>query len=247
MKTAAQAAAPGRWCNEVAKKQGKQWSGMTSVGRVVLVLFLLFAFFSFLAQGIVSNAQGNGFRAACQTNLKQLGLAMEQYTQDSDSQLPPVVDRTGKRTWREALYPYVEAVGVYHCPNDVYTEQNGYSPQSLPRSYAANHTGWDKAVDKGRVITLVDVRGDDGSEWDMTSPFYARSSARELYLHKPTNPLFLKRPSATLNVLFADGHVKRVAPVDTLEPINLWTRHNAPFTGPDLMNAQAILKQAENE
>lgn len=244
---AAQAAALPLSCSHMAKKQSKQWNGMTSIGRAVLVLVLLFAGFSFLAQGAIVNAQGNAFRAACQSNMRQLGLAMEQYAQDSDSRLPPIVDRADRRTWRETLYPYVKSGGVYRCPNDVDTEQLGDLPQSLPHSYAANQTGWDKAINKSCVIMLVDVRGDAGPEWDMTSPVYAQSSDWKLYLHRPSNPLFFRHPSETLNVLLADGHVKRVAPTDTLGPINLWTRDSAPFVGQDLTNAQAILKRAEEE
>jgi hypothetical protein len=35
--------------------------------------------------------------------------------------------------------------------------------------------------------------------------------------------------------------------MSTLTPINLWTHDNAPFSGQDLQNAQAILKHAEQE
>ena len=229
----------------MAKKQQKQWNGITSVGRIVLVLVLLFFFLSFTAQSIIGNAQGNAFRAACQSNMKQLGLAMEQYTQDSDSHLPPIVKPKFKRTWRETLYPYVKSVSIYRCPVGDYTTQIDDTPQSLPRSYAANHTGWDSAVSKDRVITLLDVRGDDGPEWDMTSPFYAQFAWR-LYLHRPPHPFFT-HPAGKLNVLFADGHVMRVAPMETLAPVNLWTRDNAPFAGKELANAQAILERAENK
>ena len=246
MKTAAQEALPALLC-KMAKKQNKQWNGMISVGRVLLVLGLLFISFCFFAQGMVANAQGNAFRAACQSNMKQLGLALDQYAQDSDGRLPPLVERSGTQTWRETLYPYVKFVGVYRCPNDVYAAQFADTPSGLPHSYAASRTGWDDAISKSRVIALVDVRGDDGPVWDMTNPFYAASAARKLYLHKPANSLLLKHSSATLNVLFADGHVKRLAPMDTLSPTNLWTRDNAPFAGQNLTNAQAILTHTENE
>lgn len=64
--------------------------------------------------------------------------------------------------------------------------------------------------------------------------------------NKPRH-LFYEHPIGTLNCLFTDGHVKALKPMATLTPVNLWTRDNAPFTGQDLSNAQAILKHAEDE
>jgi prepilin-type processing-associated H-X9-DG protein len=204
--------------------------------------------------------------ASCQSNIAQLALALVQYSQDSDNTLPSATTADG-HGWREAIYPYVQSPGVYRCPDD---KRNGSqdSPGNLPKSYDANYLGldanhrerglfanshqppaslnWKTLADPAQTISLVDARGGNGEEWNMTSPTFLPSSGRELFAHVPRH-LFYEHLVGTLNCLFADGHVKAMQPDATLTPINLWTRDNAPFTGGDLQNAQAILKHAENE
>lgn len=46
----------------------------------------------------------------CQSNLKQLGLALMMYAQDYDDRLPPA------QRWTEVLYPYVKNESVFKCP-----------------------------------------------------------------------------------------------------------------------------------
>ena len=206
-----------------------------------LALLFLFLFGPFLIQLLYVGPNGYT-RASCQSNLKQLGLALIQYAQDNDNQYPPIT----QPAWREAIYPFVKSTGVYQCPDD---RSNPINPTSnnLPHSYAANVTGWNGMGNPSEVITVVDVRGYEGPEWNITSPAFAPLSSRELYTHKPRH-IFYDQPIGRLNCLFADGHVKSLIPMATLSPVvNLWTRDNVPFTGPSLQNAQAILQHAEHE
>ncbi|MBV9467615.1 MAG: hypothetical protein JO316_13790 [Abitibacteriaceae bacterium] len=46
----------------------------------------------------------------CQSNLKQLGLAIAQYNQDYDELMPPA------NKWSDVLQPYVKSEAVNHCP-----------------------------------------------------------------------------------------------------------------------------------
>ena len=80
----------------------------------------------------------------------------------------------------------------------------------------------------------------------MVSPGFLPDTGRELHTHKP-NHAFYAHPKGILNCLFTDGHVKGMWPESTMTPTNFWTRDNAPFTGPNLQNAQAILRHAEDE
>ncbi len=178
----------------------------------------------------------------CRSNMKQIGLALQQYAQDNDAQAPPV-GAIGKQTWREASYPYTKSVYLYQCPDDA-RDRVQYNAGNLPRSYAVNVTGWGKAANEDNVVTLVDTRGYDGPEWDMASAAFAPPSNRRLYTHKPPH-YFFERPAGKLNCLFGDGHVKSLFPEQTMTPTNLWTRDNAPFTGQGLGTARAILKRAE--
>jgi len=187
----------------------------------------------------------------CRSNMKQLGLALIQYAQDYDNVLPaPAV--SNQSGWREAVYPYVKWVGVYHCPDDK-RDISKNTPTNLPKSYSTNALCLSSGRKKVTVFSLApstvlvtDTRGYDGEDWDITNSAFLPSAGSELYTHKPSH-YFYEHPLGTLNLLFADGHVKAMKPDATLEPLNLWTPNNIPFAGQDLTNARAILTHAEDQ
>ncbi len=190
-------------------------------------------------------------QASCMSNMKQLGLALTQYTQDYGGDLPDK-SSSGSSGWREAIYTYVKSTGVYRCPDDQ-RNANQDAPTNLPKSYAANALCLGSGKKKASIFSLssktilvTDTRDFDGEDWNITNPAYLPSSGREMYTHKPSHYLY-QHPPSTLNLLFADGHVKTMKPDATLTPINLWTPNATPFAVQDLANAQAILKYAENE
>ena len=185
------------------------------------------------------------YRIVCQSNMKQLGLALSQYEQDSDGELPPISQAGGKATWRETLYPYVKSIGVYRCP-DNRAESRADAPDNLPKSYGANALNWKGGTPVGQSIAVVDMDGYAGAGWNVISPAFLPKTGRELRTHKPDHA-FYEHPAGPVNFLFSDGHVKSLPPMNTLTPVNLWTRDNAPFTGQDLSNARAILQHAQDE
>ena len=238
----------------MAGKRDKHRSGMESVGRVALVVVvayvLLVLFYDPDANPLYVSGRGNFRRASCASNMKQLGLGMVQYSQDYDSTLPHAAAANGYG-WREAIYPYTKSTGLYQCPDDARGRNNEYTPDNLPKSYGANAAvvmgGNTTAIsDPIQTITVADMRGYSGEEWNMVSPAFLPKSGRKLYAHVPRH-IFYDHPDGVLNLLFADGHVKGMKPAATLAPVNLWTLDNKPFVGQDLVNAQAIMKRAESE
>lgn len=236
-----------------------KWDGVNSVFRVLLVIMLLLVFGPFLLE-LSFVGDHHQYHIACQSNLKQLGLAMEQYAQDSDGNPPAYQQSTSGPGWRETIYPFVKSVTVYQCPSDKNASM-GATPSYLPRSYGANLLrgknglplpltapipGFPSISDPSQTIRIVDMRGYDGAEWNMTNPTFLPNTGRELYAHVRRH-IFYEHPGGTLSCLFADGHVKSLKPAVTLAPVNLWTRDNAPFAGQDLQNARAILTHAEDE
>lgn len=244
----------------------KQPDPLASIFRICLMLGGLFLIAAIIFPLLQPIDHDGWHHASCQSNMKQLGLALTQYMQDNDAQaLPPTVSPAGQ-DWREAIYPYVKSTGIYQCP-DNRRGGNSYSPENLPKSYGANHLGpgpdgkdrgafagptekptkllWD-FINPAQTIEIVDMRGWGGAEWNMVSPAFLPASGRRLYAHFPKH-WFFERPQGRVNCLFMDGHVRALAPDVTLTPTNLWTRDNTPFTGPDLSNAQAILARAAQE
>ncbi len=228
--------------------QGKQKkrNGLNSALWGLLIVTLLFLFSPFITLLLYGGELGDIRSVSCESNMKQLGLALLQYSQDNND-IPPAVTTANGHGWRESVYPYIKSTGVYRCPNDK-RDSSQDAPNHLPKSYGANI-----AVLRGSTasanplsISVIDTRGYEGEDWDIISPAFLPNRGRELYAHLPRH-IFYEHPAGTVNCLFADGHVKAMKPADTLTPTNLWTRDNAPFAGQDLANVQAILTHAEKE
>lgn len=223
----------------------KLWKvALGTVGVGVLLAALLFPIFQKVPENVHHPA------TQCASDMKQLGLALIQYTQDNDEMLPSAAKANG-HGWREDVYPYVKSTAVYCCPDDSRGSGHTYSSEDVPKSYGANAavvTGASISAFSNPIQTImvIDTRGYDGEEWNMVSPTFLPGTGRSLYAHLPLHA-FYEHPDGVLNVLFADGHVKRMKAETTLAPINSWTRDNAPFTGQDLANAQAILRHVEKE
>ena len=77
-------------------------------------------------------------RASCLSNLRALGLGLEQYVQDNDMLYPvgPGTHRGGG--WAGAVFPYVKSAAVYDCPDDPTEPDRSVNPPRSPVSYAFN-------------------------------------------------------------------------------------------------------------
>jgi prepilin-type N-terminal cleavage/methylation domain-containing protein/prepilin-type processing-associated H-X9-DG protein len=121
--------------NERRKMMKKMSSDYTIVTRRVkgftlielLVVIAIIAILASILFPVFGRARENARRSSCQSNLKQLGLGIGQYTQDYDEKYPyqvpgqinvwPTWDPASGVSWAQGIYPYVKSYQVYQCPS----------------------------------------------------------------------------------------------------------------------------------
>jgi prepilin-type N-terminal cleavage/methylation domain-containing protein/prepilin-type processing-associated H-X9-DG protein len=87
----------------------------------ILVVIAIIAILAAILFPVFARARENARRASCQSNLKQLGLAVVQYTQDYDEcYMPPSIAFSGtcNENAFEMLYPYTKSQQILVCRSD---------------------------------------------------------------------------------------------------------------------------------
>lgn len=111
----------------------------------LLIVIAIIALLAAILFPVFARVRENARRSACQSNMKQIGLALHQYTQDYDETLPTfddfpwngtaasyvghVVDyssATAKQNWLAGLYPYTKSWQVAVCPAARKSKAGGY-------------------------------------------------------------------------------------------------------------------------
>lgn len=111
----------------------------------LLVVIAIIAILASILFPVFARARENARRSSCQSNMKQIGLAFMQYSQDFDERMPvgTVLDNAceagfpyGSRGfgWAGQLYPYAKSSQVFKCPSDPTRD----SANGIAMSYAYN-------------------------------------------------------------------------------------------------------------
>ncbi|RYG68082.1 DUF1559 domain-containing protein [bacterium] len=83
----------------------------------LLVVIAIIAILAAILFPVFGRARENARRSSCQSNLKQLGLAVAQYKDDYDTRYPGF-GQPGNNGWAQNVQPYLKSIQILQCPSE---------------------------------------------------------------------------------------------------------------------------------
>lgn len=134
----------------------------------LLVVIAIIALLAAILFPVFARVRENAKRSSCQSNLKQIGLGMEQYKNDFDGWYPGASQSIGGTvySWPTMIYPYVKNAQIFACPSareDVFTADSTFFPGTFnygdkTTNDAANAAGFGSSADgSGASVNLVPI------------------------------------------------------------------------------------------
>jgi prepilin-type N-terminal cleavage/methylation domain-containing protein/prepilin-type processing-associated H-X9-DG protein len=113
-------------------------SGFTLIE--LLVVIAIIAILAAILFPVFGRARENARRSSCQSNMKQLMLAVFQYSNDNDERYPPAwtVLSSTQVCWAQFIQPYVKNTQIFVCPSDRTTSTSTSPPEHLPYNMSSS-------------------------------------------------------------------------------------------------------------
>jgi prepilin-type N-terminal cleavage/methylation domain-containing protein/prepilin-type processing-associated H-X9-DG protein len=223
----------------------------------LLVVIAIIAILAAILFPVFAQARDKARSIACMSNMKQLGVAIQMYTQDYDEQIffrsTTNVDstRTHMATsgnalrWWNMISPYVKNNQIYRCPSD----QPRLSVDSsgnlvVPRSYAASASAESLSlanVDKPvETIVITEAWSRDATGAAINTEQWLEAFDGDM-APDPLRPgsmlRYANRHQGGMNCAFFDGHAK------WLKPDAIWQSRD--LTGCALVHKYPTLRMCD--
>lgn len=107
----------------------------------LLVVIAIIAILAAILFPVFAQARAKARQTACLSNMKQIGLAIIQYTSDYDGVLPPAEVGIEPQilSWPTLVFPYVKNEDVFVCPSG---EEDLFTPSTNYVNTLGGPTGW---------------------------------------------------------------------------------------------------------
>jgi len=219
----------------------------------LLVVIAIIAILAAILFPVFSRAREQARKAACMSNMKQIGTALMLYCQDWDETYPmgafgmrwnaPCGDPAPVHsTWRVMIQPYLKSWDVFICPS-VYENWNrnwycgcGIGPgceeffRAIPGVPRFMDYQYNSGTFCGMPKKMAQLKAPANviivTEAVCAHLFYAPLNCWLVFANNPHG--------GGKNYIFADGHVKWLKPQQTTSPTNLWGEDLPPGTPYDL-------------
>jgi len=213
----------------------------------LLVVIAIIAILAAILFPVFARARENARRSSCQSNLKQIGLGIAQYTQDYDETYPIKGYGCGPgpscTIWYDEVQPYVKSTQVFKCPSNP-MNVSGYgshfqstyganvetpdgsgsdnnSASSAPFSgYGTPGVKISTLNSSSQTICVAEMFYPDAvgsTGWSVEVNCNTNSNGNAKYDGQGNDPILFNGHLSTGNFLFCDGHVKSLKPIATLD------------------------------
>ena len=217
----------------------------------LLVVIAIIAILAAILFPVFARARENARRSSCQSNLKQIGLGLLQYSQDYDEIMPADRSNSNSTTWQNFIQPYIKSTQIFVCPSGGARDTSGTGPNNSapagtgylgnPLSYYATKIPVGSFASGGfgtwatseiYPLNMSVFAHPAESIWVMEGEvdrqtFIALNSTGACTNSNQSGQCAWFGHLTTANFLFVDGHVKALKPMATVTPINLYQRDRA--------------------
>jgi prepilin-type N-terminal cleavage/methylation domain-containing protein len=156
----------------------------------LLVVIAIIAILAAILFPVFAKAREKARQTSCASNERQLGLALLQYIQDYDENLPCGDTAAQNTGWDSQIYPFVKSTGIFTCPSDTTVPPGS----NIVLSYACNlstsysaipslsvSSAYTKFASPSRTVLLLEVRNVSGDPAAVTGSVPTASTSGDCW------------------------------------------------------------------